>query len=397
MSLTGSDPSYLPKDGFAGTLIGRAWIPAAGGTIAGPSPVLLTEQGVFDLSHLAPTCAELLNRGFTKGDADLSRSRRVGGYRETMANTMAMHRDEAVPYFLSPVDLQAVKACGVTFAASLLERVIEERAAGDAGQAERIRAAIQARIGADLSGIKPGSPQAEELKQALKAQGMWSQYLEVGIGPYAEVFTKAQPLSSVGPGAEIGILAVSSWNNPEPETVLLVDAKGRVVGATLGNDVNLRDIEGRSALLLGKAKDNNASCALGPFIRLFDATFSLDDVRRQDVGLTIAGPDGFRLEEASQMRKISRDLLELVAQTRGENHQYPDGIALFTGTLFAPTQDRDGQGKGFTHKIGDVVRIHADKLGTLENRVTHSHLAPPWEFGISALMKNQHRRGLQQG
>jgi fumarylacetoacetate (FAA) hydrolase family protein len=396
MSPTGSAATYLPKDGLAGTLIGRAWIPASGGVIAGPSPVLLTEQGVFDLSPLAPTCSELLNRGFAKGDADLSRLRNIGPGGEIMGNTMAARRDENLPYFLSPVDLQAVKACGVTFAASLLERVIEERAAGDARQADKIRAAIQERIGADLSGIKPGSAQAEELKLALKAQGMWSQYLEVGIGPYAEVFTKAQPLSSVGPGAEIGILAVSSWNNPEPETVLLVDAKGRVLGATLGNDVNLRDIEGRSALLLGKAKDNNASCALGPFIRLFDATFSLDDVRRQDVGLTIAGPDGFRLEEASQMRKISRDLLDLVAQTRGENHQYPDGIALFTGTLFAPTQDRDGQGKGFTHKLGDVVRIHAEKLGTLENRVTHCHLAPPWEFGISALMKNLHRRGLLQ-
>lgn len=397
MSQAGSDPSFLPKDGFAGTLIGRAWIPASGGVVAGPSPVLLAEPGVFDLSPLAPTCADLLNRGFSKGDADLSRLRRVGGYAEIMANSMAMKREEAAPYFLSPVDLQAVKACGVTFAASLLERVIEERASGDSDQARRIRESIQASIGADLSGIKPGSPQAEKLKQALKAQGLWSQYLEVGIGPYAEVFTKAQPLSTVGPGAEIGILAVSSWNNPEPETVLLVDAKARVAGATLGNDVNLRDIEGRSALLLGKAKDNNASCAIGPFIRLFDGTFSLDDVRRQDVELAIAGPDGFRLKEASQMRKISRDVLELVAQTMGENHQYPDGIALFTGTLFAPTQDRDGQGKGFTHKVGDVVRIHAEKLGTLENRVTHCHLAPPWEFGISALMKNLHRRGLLNG
>jgi len=398
MSPTGNVISYLPNDGFAGTLIGRAWLPASGGDIGGPVPVLLAEQGVLDLSPLAPTCAELLNRGFSKTEDGLSGLRSIGRFGEIMANTMANSkatgRDATIPYFLAPVDLQAVKACGVTFAASLLERVIEERASGDAREADRIRAAIQARIGADLSGVKPGSPQAEELKQALKSQGMWSQYLEVGIGPYAEVFTKAQPLSAVGPGAEIGILAVSSWNNPEPETVLLVDAKARVAGATLGNDVNLRDIEGRSALLLGKAKDNNASCAIGPFIRLFDATFSLDDVRRQDVGLTIEGPDGFRLEEASQMRKISRDLLDLVAQTLGENHQYPDGIALFTGTLFAPTQDRDGHGKGFTHKLGDVVRIHAEKLGTLENRVTHCHLAPPWEFGISALMRNLHRRGL---
>ena len=394
MSPTGNASAHLPKDGFAGTLIGRAWIPAAGGGIAGPSPVLLDERGVFDLSSLAPTCAELLNRGFAKRDADLARLPRLGGFAEIMSNTLAAKREAGVPFFLSPVDLQAVKACGVTFAVSLLERVIEERAGGDPAQALRIRETIRKSIGSDLSEVRPGSEQAEGLKQALKAQGLWSQYLEVGIGPYAEVFTKAQPLSSVGPGAEIGILAVSSWNNPEPETVLLIDGKARAVGATLGNDVNLRDIEGRSALLLGKAKDNNASCAIGPFIRLFDATFTLDDVRRQDVGLTIEGPDGFRLEETSQMRKISRDLLELVAQTFGENHQYPDGAALFTGTLFAPTKDRDGQGKGFTHKLGDVVRIHAEKLGVLENRVTHCHLAPPWEFGISALMNNLHRRGL---
>ena len=386
---------FLPRDGLAGTLIGRVWIPtSASQKIGGPSPVLITEAGVFDLAGIAPTCSELLNQSFSKTDADTSRLPRVGGYAEIMANTMAKQRNTGVPYFLSPIDIQAVKACGVTFAISMLERVIEERAAGDVKKAEAIRSKIKDSIGADISGVKPGSAKAEELKKALQAEGLWSQYLEVGIGPYAEVFTKAQPLSSVGIGAEVGILSVSSWNNPEPETVLLVDARGKTVGATLGNDVNLRDIEGRSALLLGKAKDNNASCAVGPFIRLFDATFTLDDVRNQDVALTVEGEDGFKLSEASQMKKISRDLLDLVSQTINENHQYPDGIALFTGTLFAPTQDRGGQGLGFTHKLGDVVSISSEKLGTLQNRVAYCHQAPPWEFGVSALMKNLHQRGL---
>ena len=386
---------FLPRDGFTGTLIGRAWIPASGTQkIAGPSPVWIKAEGVFDLSPVAPTCAELLNKGFSSKSTDASKLKRIGSHEEIMANTMASARNDALPHFLSPVDIQAVKACGVTFVVSMLERVIEERAAGDVKKAEEIRGKIKARIGADISSVKPGSAKAEELKAALKSEGLWSQYLEVGIGPYAEVFTKAQPLSSVGTGAEVGILSVSSWNNPEPETVLLVDAKANVVGATLGNDVNLRDIEGRSALLLGKAKDNNASCAIGPFIRLFDESFTLDDVRNQDVGLSIEGEDGFRLSEVSHMKKISRDLLELVSQTLNENHQYPDGIALFTGTLFAPTQDRGGEGKGFTHKMGDVVSIHCEKLGVLQNRVTHCHQAPPWEFGISALMRNLAQRGL---
>ncbi len=386
---------FLPQDGFTGTLLGRAWIPAsASQKIAGPSPVWITQEGVFDLSPIAPTCAELLNNGFSSKVADASKLKRLGSYAEIMANTMTRSPANGLPRFLSPVDIQAIKACGVTFAVSMLERVIEERAAGDVKKAAEIRGKIKERIGADISSVKPGSAKAEELKTALKSEGLWSQYLEVGIGPYVEVFTKAQPLSSVGPGAEIGILSVSSWNNPEPETVLLVNAKANVVGATLGNDVNLRDIEGRSALLLGKAKDNNASCAIGPFIRLFDESFTLDHVRNQDVGLTIEGDDGFRLSETSPMKKISRDVLELVSQTINENHQYPDGIALFTGTLFAPTQNRGGEGKGFTHKPGDVVGIHSKKLGVLQNTVTHCHRAPAWEFGISALMKNLADRGL---
>jgi len=336
----------------------------------------------------------LLANGFSSEGSDLSNLNLLGSYDEIMANTMAPHREDEVPYLLSPIDLQSIKACGVTFMVSMLERVIEERAGGDAGKAETVRQNIKARIDADITSIQPGSPEAEELKEVLQAEGLWSQYLEVGIGPYAEVFTKSQPLSSVGIGAEVGILPISSWNNPEPEIVLLVTPNAQVVGATLGNDVNLRDIEGRSALLLGKAKDNNASCSIGPFIRLFDETFHLDDVRNADVALTIEGEDGFQLKEVSPMNLISRDVLDLVSQTINENHQYPDGLALFTGTLFAPTQDRGGDEKGFTHKLGDIVSISSDKLGKLQNRVTYTHQAHPWEFGITALMKNLNHRGL---
>jgi fumarylacetoacetate (FAA) hydrolase family protein len=386
---------FLPKDGFAGTLIGRVWTPAAlTGSIAGPSPVLLTDDGIYDLSAIAPTCGDLLNQGFTVADIEVSRLQRLGDYDQVMANTFADDRDSDLPHFLSPIDIQSIKACGVTFMVSMLERVIEEQAGGDASKAESVRQRITERINVDLASIVPGSADAEELKSVLQSEGLWSQYIEVGIGPYAEIFTKAQPLSSVGPGAQVGILPISSWNNPEPEIVLMVNDKAQVMGATLGNDVNLRDIEGRSALLLGKAKDNNASCAVGPFIRLFDETFSLADVRNTDVSLTVTGEDGFSLAEVSPMKKISRDVLDLVSQTIGENHQYPDGFALFMGTLFAPTQDRGGEGKGFTHEIGDVVRIGADKLGVLQNQVVYCNQAPPWEFGISALMKNLSQRGL---
>ncbi len=395
MTIQESSRTYLPKDGFKGTLIGRVWVPTAiSGNIAGPSPVLVTENGVLDLTDIAPTCADLLNLEFSTRGLELSGLKNLGSFDAIMANTMAPRRSDEVPHFLSPVDLQAIKACGVTFAVSMIERVIEERAEGDAKKADAIRGLIRERIGTDISSVKPGSAQAEELKQALKSQGIWSQYLEVGIGPYAEVFTKSQPLSSVGIGSQVGILSVSAWNNPEPETVLIVNGKARVLGAALGNDVNLRDIEGRSALLLGKAKDNNASCSIGPFIRLFDGGFNLDHVRTQDVGLTITGPDGFRLSEASRMTKISRDVLDLVAQAMNANHQYPDGMALFTGTMFAPTQDRDGKGQGFTHKIGDVVDIHSEMLGMLRNTVAYCDQIPAWEFGISALMRNLSQRGL---
>ncbi|MDE1939961.1 MAG: fumarylacetoacetate hydrolase family protein, partial [Alphaproteobacteria bacterium] len=298
---------------------------------------------------------------------------------------------------LAPVDLQCIKAAGVTFAVSAVERVIEERARGEASRAEAIRAALRDRVGTDIRSVKPGSPEAKKLKDALIADGLWSQYLEVAIGPDAEVFTKAPTLSSVGWGDWVGVRSDSVWNNPEPEIVLVCDRAGRTLGAALGNDVNLRCIEGRSALLLGKAKDNNASCSIGPFIRLFDDTFALDDVRKAVVRLEVVGEDGYRLEGKSSMTEISRDPLELVGQTIGKHHQYPDGFALFLGTMFAPTDDRGAPGSGFTHKQGDVVRVSSEKLGVLENKVTCCDAAPPWTFGVGDLMCNLASRGLLKG
>jgi fumarylacetoacetate (FAA) hydrolase family protein len=276
----------------------------------------------------------------------------------------------------------------------MLERVIEEQARGDASKAEAVRSAVVSVIGDNLSSIKPGSPEAAKLKDVLIAQGVWSQYLEVGIGPDAEIFTKSQPLSAVGTGAEVGIHPHSHWNNPEPEIVLAVNSRGEVLGAALGNDVNLRDFEGRSALLLGKAKDNNASCAIGPFIRLFDEYFNIDHVRRSELTMTVTGPEGFEMKGGSNLSKISRDPLDLVAQAIGDNHQYPDGFMLFLGTMFAPTQDRHGPGQGFTHVVGDVVSVATPQLGCLVNRVTTSDKAAPWTFGIVALMQSLARRGL---
>jgi fumarylacetoacetate (FAA) hydrolase family protein len=356
--------------------------------------VLLRDRQVIDIScHAATVSALLEDTAQLARPLDLSGTP-VGTVDEILANSVAGQHRNDLPYFLAPVDLQAIKACGVTFVVSMLERVIEEKAQGDPKVAEGIRKTINEEIGGDLASVVPGSPGAERLKQLLQARGMWSQYLEVGIGPYAEVFTKAQPMSAVGVGSEVGIHPESTWNNPEPEVVLVVNSAGTIVGVTLGNDVNLRDFEGRSALLLGRAKDNNASAALGPFIRLFDQNFTLDDVRQLELTLRVEGEDGFILSDGSSMAKISRDPADLVKQTISRNHQYPDGLALFTGTLFAPTYDRDTPGMGFTHKVGDMVTISTPRLGSLINWVNLSTEADPWSFGTWKLMRNLAMRGL---
>jgi fumarylacetoacetate (FAA) hydrolase family protein len=368
----------LPRDGYAGTLVGRVWR----SEFDGPAVVAIRADGVYDLSAHAPTMSTLLELPRAACAVRAMAGGRIGSLQEVL------------PRLLAPCDLQVVKASGVTFAASLLERVIEERAGGDLRKADSIRASVEKAIGGDLRAIKPGSPGAQELKALLIKQGMWSQYLEVGIGPDAEVFTKVPVLASVGTGVEIGIHPKSEWNNPEPEVVLAANSRGEVVGAALGNDVNLRDFEGRSALLLSKAKDNNGSCAIGPFIRMFDDSFTLDDLRREDVELLVEGRDGFVLRGVSTMREISRDPLELVAQTIGANHQYPDGFMLFLGTLFAPVQDRGAPGRGFTHHVGDVVTIRSDRLGALCNLVNTSDRLAPWQFGVRALFSNLAARGL---
>lgn len=382
-----------PEDYASATLVGRAFIP---GKIGGPSPIAIHDGAVVELAHLVPTCADLINlpRPASAVAEAAKRGKRVCDLGDLLANTAADQRDLKRPYLLTPCDLQALRACGVTFVSSMLERVIEEHAKGDPDQAQSIRATIGAEIGGEIGNVKPGSAQAMRLKESLIKRGLWSQYLEVGIGPDAEVFNKAQPMSAVGTGAEIGILRDSSWNNPEPEVVLAVNASGVVVGATLGNDVNLRDWEGRSALLLGRAKDNNASCAIGPFIRLFDDSYTVEDMRATKLSVEVAGSDGFRMTGASDLQAISRDPLDLAGQACNRNHQYPDGLMLFLGTQFAPIQDRDEAGRGFTHKRGDIVTIRAPRLGALVNRINYCHLAAPWEFGLSALMRNLRARGL---
>jgi fumarylacetoacetate (FAA) hydrolase family protein len=380
----------LPEDLDKSVLIGRVWRPSP---VDGPAVVAVRNGDVFDITHEAATTADLLDRSDAIQVARYAEGARICSVQELLSATIS-----ATPEglrLLAPCDLQAVKACGVTFAVSLLERVIEEQAGGDASKARDVRDTISKVIGTDLSKVEPGSDTAARLKEELVRRDSWSQYMEVGIGPDAEVFTKSQPMSSVGFGAEVGLYPTSQWNNPEPEIVLAVNNRGEIVGATLGNDVNLRDIEGRSALLLGKAKDNNGSCAIGPFIRLFDENFTLDTVRGTSVSLKIEGvDDGFTLDGVSHMREISRDPLDLVSQTFGAHHQYPDGFMLFLGTMFSPIKDRDTKGGGFTHHLGDIVTISTPNLGALVNKVNLSTSIAPWTFGVRELYRNLTKRGL---
>ncbi len=376
-------------DAPEGLWLGRVWLPDE----HGPAVVTVRDGIVTDITSIAaPTVSHVLDL-----DDPAAHVRSAPGVGlDTVDNIAAAPVDLDHIHLLAPCDLQAVKACGVTFAQSMVERVIEEQAAGDPARADAIRARVGQAIGDSLQNLRAGSPEAAEVKRTLQNEGLWSQYLEVGIGPDAEVFSKCPPMASVGPGAEIGLHPVSTWNNPEPEIVLAVSSSGKILGATLGNDVNLRDVEGRSALLLGKAKDNNASCAIGPMIRLFDENWTLDDVRCAELTLTVKGTDGYELTGHSSMSKISRDPEDLVAQTLGRHHQYPDGMVLFLGTLFAPTDDRDVAGEGFTHKMGDVVTISAPGLGALKNVVRLSTEAAEWSFGTRRLMENLAIRGLLQ-
>ncbi|MCO5090288.1 fumarylacetoacetate hydrolase family protein [Bosea sp. (in: a-proteobacteria)] len=380
----------LPVDADAAALAGRVWRPDLGG------PAVVTPRGgeLVDVTARFPTARDLCEAADPAAALRQAPGEAIGTLADILANTPVDGRDSERPWLISPLDLQAVKAAGVTFAVSMLERVIEEKARGNPAAAATIRSEIGNLIGDDLSKLKPGSAEAMHLKQVLIGQGAWSQYLEVGIGPDAEIFTKAPPMSTVGTGADAGLHPASHWNNPEPEIVLIVASTGAIVGATLGNDVNLRDVEGRSALLLGKAKDNNAAAAVGPFIRFFDAGFTLDHIRRTTVALTVEGEDGFRLEGASSIARISRDPADLARQMIGPHHQYPDGAALYLGTMFAPTEDRDAPGGGFTHKYGDIVTIAAPELGSLVNRMRRTDECAPWTYGASHLMRHLAKRGV---
>ena len=388
MALNLTATTTLPSDYARASLAGRVWRP----DVAGPAIVAIRVDGVYDITASVPTMTALCEEPSPAAILLGSRGERIGSLDDILANTPEDGRVGTKPWLLTPIDLAAVKAAGVTFARSLLERVIEEQAKGHPAKAAAIRATVESQLGGDLRNLKPGSKEALALKATLIQAGAWSQYLEVGIGEDAEIFTKAQPMSAVGHGMRAGLHPRSTWNNPEPEVVLVVASSGKIVGATLGNDVNLRDFEGRSALLLSKAKDNNASASVGPFIRFFDHAFTLDSVRKMDVQLDVQGPEGFTLKGVSSMREIARDPADLVAELLGATHQYPDGAVLYLGTMFAPTEDRGEAGMGFTHKIGDIVTISAPELGALTNVMANADACPPWTFGTNALLRYLIRR-----
>lgn len=379
----------LPDSLQNARLVGRVWR----ADIAAPSVVILRNGRLIDVTDSVKSMADFLDND-PASLFDGLQGEDIGRLQDFVQQPGDMGYGSGKNCLLAPCDFQVIKACGVTFAQSMIERVIDERTSGDPAKADEIRNRIGELIGGSLSNIAAGSQEAGKVKAALEKEGLWSQYLEVGIGPDAEVFTKSQVMSSVGYGAEVGINKISKWNNPEPEVVLAVDSKGNIRGITLGNDVNLRDVEGRSALLLGKAKDNNASCSIGPFIRLLDEHFTIADVEQATLTLSVTGNDGFTMSGSSNMAQISRKPAELVAQTSNASHQYPDGFMLFLGTMFAPTQDRAEKGSGFTHKVGDVVEISTPLLGTLRNVVTTSDQARPWTYGMRALLRDMARRGL---
>ena len=393
-----SPQQILPEDAQAAQaaiLIGRAWVEGRGAVL-----VRVTPEAVVDISGVAATCSQLLELADAAAQVQRATGKKLGDTAAVLANSAHDARSTTLPWLMAPCDLQAIKAAGVTFVSSMLERVIEEQAKGDPTKADAARRAVVAVIGSNLGLVVPGSPEAAKLKAVLIAQNMWSQYLEVGIGPDAEIFTKSQPMSAVGVGSEVGIHPQSHWNNPEPEIVLAVNSRGRIMGASLGNDVNLRDFEGRSALLLGKAKDNNASTGIGPFIRLFDGAFTLDTVRACNLAVKVEGPDGFAMSGNSAIGQISRTPEDLVNQAINRNHQYPDGFMLFLGTMFAPTQDRPipgrPAGEGFTHVVGDMVSVATPSLGCLVNRVNTTDKIAPWTYGTAALMRDLARTDRQR-